>query len=151
VKSYYEKLRDPRWQRKRLEVMSAAGFKCEHCGNAEVTLNVHHRFYVRGLNPWEYSQKQLACLCERCHKEVTGLMDMIAESLADFGVEQFIWLAGYICEIRTSPDFWCAERDAAFQCGEDDAKRGGPPTPTPTDPVSSTEPRIERTAGVEPG
>lgn len=69
--SYFEKLRDPRWQKKRLEVMQAADFHCEICGDGEHTLNVHHKTYFKGREPWEYESKQLACLCESCHASVT--------------------------------------------------------------------------------
>ncbi len=34
-KPYWQKLQDPRWQRKRLEILNRAGWKCEKCGNAE--------------------------------------------------------------------------------------------------------------------
>ena len=67
AKSYAEKLRDPRWQRKRLEVMQSAGWACELCGDEKTTLNVHHRHYRRGAEPWDYKRRELQCLCEPCH------------------------------------------------------------------------------------
>jgi hypothetical protein len=67
-KTYYEKLKDPRWQKKRLEVMQANDFCCEGCGDGESTLNVHHKEYFKNKEPWEYETKQLACLCENCHE-----------------------------------------------------------------------------------
>jgi hypothetical protein len=71
--SYSDLLRDPRWQRKRLEVMHRAHFACEHCGDTTTTLNVHHVEYVRGRMPWEYSGRELRCLCEPCHARGHGL------------------------------------------------------------------------------
>ena len=65
--TYWEQLRDPRWQRKRLEVMERANFTCEQCGDKASTLNVHHMAYLKGRRPWEYEQCQLVCLCETCH------------------------------------------------------------------------------------
>ena len=65
--SYSEKLRDPRWQKKRLEVMQRADFKREDCGTGERTLNAHHSAYNAGFEPWEYGGSQLRCLCEDCH------------------------------------------------------------------------------------
>lgn len=65
--SYGELLRDPRWQRKRLEIMQRADFRCEQCGTDRITLNVHHLRYFRGRNPWEYEGRYLVCLCEPCH------------------------------------------------------------------------------------
>lgn len=67
-KTYYEKLKDPQWQKKRLEVMQANDFCCEVCGDNEATLNVHHKEYFKGHEPWEYEINQLACLCESCHE-----------------------------------------------------------------------------------
>lgn len=67
TKSYYEKLKDPKWQKKRLEIMEAAGFKCEMCGSATETLNVHHGYYRSKADPWDYPNNTLWCLCETCH------------------------------------------------------------------------------------
>lgn len=67
---YAAKLRDPRWQKKRLEVLSANEFACEMCGDAESTLHVHHKAYIKGREPWEYDANQLAVLCEECHAAV---------------------------------------------------------------------------------
>lgn len=67
-KSYFEKLKDPRWQKKRLEVLDYYCWACESCGDSENTLHVHHKQYFKGREPWEYEVKQLAVLCESCHK-----------------------------------------------------------------------------------
>ena len=67
MKTYSEKLKDPRWQRKRLEVLERNDFHCEMCGDGEATLHVHHKTYFKGREPWEYDADQLAALCEECH------------------------------------------------------------------------------------
>jgi hypothetical protein len=33
----------------------------------KIYLHVHHKFYVRGRLPWEYSDKELTTLCNWCH------------------------------------------------------------------------------------
>lgn len=66
-KSYTELLKDPRWQRKRLEIMEYWGFKCSHCGDRTKPLNVHHGAYEKGRNPWDYPDEMLHCLCDDCH------------------------------------------------------------------------------------
>jgi hypothetical protein len=66
---YSEKFKDPMWQKKRLEIMSRDEFKCVICGDDKKTLNVHHCYYIFGLNPWEYSNDVLITLCEDCHKD----------------------------------------------------------------------------------
>jgi 5-methylcytosine-specific restriction endonuclease McrA len=68
--SYGELLRDPRWQRKRLEVMQREDFTCQNCGAKNQTLNVHHRYYAKGMKPWEYDDDTLHCLCEPCHEKI---------------------------------------------------------------------------------
>lgn len=68
-KTYLEKLKDPRWQRKRLEVLDRAEFRCEVCMDSEATLHVHHKAYFKGREPWEYDADQLSAICENCHAE----------------------------------------------------------------------------------
>jgi hypothetical protein len=67
MKTYFEKLKDPRWQRKRLEVMQYREFKCEICDDDKQELHVHHKEYKSGKEPWEYSIYELECLCADCH------------------------------------------------------------------------------------
>jgi len=67
--TYAEKLKDPRWQKKRLEVFAAANFICSECGTDKKTLHVHHPFYKRGLEPWEYPTWALICICKDCHEQ----------------------------------------------------------------------------------
>lgn len=76
-KTYYEKLKDPRWQKKRLEVMEHNEFACEVCGDNESPLNVHHKEYFKGQEPWEYEIRQLSCLCEDCHEETHDNLDIL--------------------------------------------------------------------------
>lgn len=63
--SYVEKLRDPRWQKRRLKVMEAADWKCQCCGDAASPLEIHHLRY--GGEPWSVPDEWLECLCETCH------------------------------------------------------------------------------------
>jgi hypothetical protein len=67
AKSYFEKLKDPRWQRRRLEAMEGAEFRCQLCHDDKSTLHVHHKGYLKGRDPWEYDLEQLAVICESCH------------------------------------------------------------------------------------
>lgn len=65
--TYSEKLKDPRWQKKRLEVLQRDGFKCLDCGDGKKTLNVHHCAYV-GRDPWLVPDSVLMTLCHECHE-----------------------------------------------------------------------------------
>jgi len=75
--TYAEKLKDPRWQRKRLEILQRDDFTCRVCNSETKTLHVHHIRYFKGREPWEYKEFYLVTLCEDCHKleenEIKGL------------------------------------------------------------------------------
>lgn len=66
-KSYLDKLKDPRWQKKRLLILERDGWACRLCHDTENTLHVHHKIYIRGNEPWEYEDGLLISLCEDCH------------------------------------------------------------------------------------
>ena len=65
--NYSEILKDPRWQRKRLEILGDRGFRCEWCWSDKLTLHVHHQYYVKGRLPWEYPEWCFQVLCKTCH------------------------------------------------------------------------------------
>ena len=66
--TYAEKLRDPRWQKKRLEIMQRDEFTCLICKDKSSTLHVHHISYEYGVDPWDYKNINYKTLCENCHK-----------------------------------------------------------------------------------
>ncbi len=66
--NYSEKLRDPRWQKKRLEVLERDKWECQCCFDDTNTLMVHHLRYIKGNDPWDYDDTDLITLCEECHK-----------------------------------------------------------------------------------
>lgn len=67
--NYSELLKDPRWQKKRLEIMQRDNFTCQLCFSTTKTLHVHHLAYV-GSYPWETPDSDLITLCEDCHKKL---------------------------------------------------------------------------------
>lgn len=69
MKTYSEKLKDPRWQKRRLEIMSRDNFKCCDCEESDKMLSVHHAYYVSGRDPWNYPEWALQTLCNECHKD----------------------------------------------------------------------------------
>ena len=68
---YKEKLKDPRWQKKRLEIMEWDNFTCVDCGSTTKTLHVHHKTYTFGNDPWDYPDDNFATLCWECHEDRT--------------------------------------------------------------------------------
>lgn len=73
AKSYLEKLKDPRWQKKRLRIFERDKWKCVECGASNNTLHVHHLKYFSGANTWDYDDVHLATLCEGCHQSEHGI------------------------------------------------------------------------------
>lgn len=71
--TYSEKLRDPKWQKKRLEVFERDLFTCQLCGDKETELQVHHRTYVPGKEPWDYDNSNFITYCKCCHAVVEDL------------------------------------------------------------------------------
>jgi hypothetical protein len=82
--TYYEKLQDPRWQKRRLEIMQKADFQCEDCGNKKSQLNVHHQYYVSKRDPWQYPDWSLKCLCKECHENRHKVEDDCEIKIAPF-------------------------------------------------------------------
>lgn len=64
---YSEKLKLPAWQKKRLEILNRDEFTCRVCGDKEKTLHVHHLYYDKRNEPWEYPDISLVTLCVDCH------------------------------------------------------------------------------------
>lgn len=68
---YAEKLMDERWKKRRDEIVSRDGGKCQHCGSDE-HLQVHHKNYIQKLEPWDYPDSLLQTLCRQCHGTLIG-------------------------------------------------------------------------------
>lgn len=71
---FWEKYKDPRWQKVKSYIQQRANFTCELCGATDRTLHVHHGYYEKDLEPWEYGEETLWCLCELCHEATTDTM-----------------------------------------------------------------------------
>jgi hypothetical protein len=88
--SYSEQLKRPEWQKKRLEVLNAAGWKCQQCTDAQSMLHVHHKRYVKGRMAWDYVLGDFEALCEACHSEAHETKELIEEILA--GIPTSMWM-----------------------------------------------------------
>lgn len=73
--TYQKKLLDPRWQKKRLEILQRDGFTCQKCYDDTNTLHVHHRRYLTGKEPWDYEDRLLITLCKDCHENESFYLD----------------------------------------------------------------------------
>jgi hypothetical protein len=87
--TYAEKLKDPRWQKRRLEVLKEAGWKCQACEATDKTLHVHHNFYRTRTHPWNYPDHALRVLCEDCHERAEGQRRLLAQCIEGLHEGQF--------------------------------------------------------------
>jgi hypothetical protein len=95
-KSYQELLKDPRWQKKRLEILGEQEFSCENCGDNKSTLHVHHGTYLKGKKPWEYPDELLHVLCETCHSEIEKCKEEVNHLLGTLSVCDFDSIRGIL-------------------------------------------------------
>ncbi|MFA4944922.1 MAG: hypothetical protein WC789_09510 [Lentisphaeria bacterium] len=109
MSTYSEKLKDPRWQKKRLEVMQRDEFRCVECGASDQTLNVHHAYYVRGREPWEYPDESLHTLCEPCHETRQEATDELREKLGHLSTRQIRCLIPWVDVLIRAT--WCFMAD----------------------------------------
>lgn len=68
MKDYKKQWLDPRWQKKRLEILERDDFACRLCGRSDKTLHVHHQYYITGNDVWDYYDSALTTLCCDCHE-----------------------------------------------------------------------------------
>ncbi len=79
--TYAEKLKDPRWQKKRLKILERDNFTCQGCGNTKKTLHVHHMKYDK--EPWLIDDESLTTLCDSCHEIFHHSVNLIKNKLED--------------------------------------------------------------------
>ena len=111
MKTYSEKLKDPRWQKKRLEILNRDNFTCQLCDDTTTTLHVHHRRYLQKKDPWQYDNKFLVTMCATCHENEKQIMDEVLHDLNEILKEKFFGeelrglVAGFHClELNHLPD-----------------------------------------------
>jgi hypothetical protein len=118
ISTYAQKLKDPRWQKVRLQVMERDEFACSCCGDSENTLFVHHGYYAANTEPWEYPLSSLHTLCESCHKAADEMRERlkvrvgtmclesqwsllgVLESLDHFNYGDFILVLGMLGDLE---------------------------------------------------
>lgn len=66
---YSEKLKDPRWQKKKNGILERDKYTCQICYSVEKQLQVHHKYYLPDKEPWDYAEEVLVTLCVDCHKK----------------------------------------------------------------------------------
>lgn len=107
---YAEKLRDARWIEKRDHIRHKAGNACEECGKSGY-VEVHHCYYVRGCQPWEYPDYLLKCLCRSCHERRAVIEMRMNGFLSSLNMEQMELLR----DAMANHAFYWYDKDAVLE------------------------------------
>lgn len=75
--TYKEQLANPKWQKRRLEILQRDGFACQMCGDTETELHVHHKNY-KGL-AWQADDEDLQTMCAHCHSYVEEMKASLSD------------------------------------------------------------------------
>jgi len=97
--SYQEKLKDPRWQKKRLKIFERDSWTCKYCSSKDKALHIHHLFYIPNEEPWETNEGFLLTICEDCHAAIREFSeDFVLGDTAILEIGQFLnffWTGGF--------------------------------------------------------
>lgn len=126
MKTYWEKLTDPRWQKLRLHVLDRDQWTCQVCGSKEETLHVHHGHYKSKADPWEYDPDTLHTVCERCHWDADDLRVDLQYEVAKLPLECQRWLFKFVSWLNSkwerSSITWILSTTAKSWTGDRDGK-----------------------------
>jgi hypothetical protein len=67
-------MQNPKWEHFRQQVFAAKGAACEECGRVD-GLEIHHPYYRRGRDPWQYGTNEVRVLCGEHHEAAAKLED----------------------------------------------------------------------------
>ncbi len=100
------------WYSFREKCLSLANRECEIChkSQSEVTLQIHHPHYEKGLLPWEYDEKFCQVLCKGCHAREHGII----KPLDGWCLIHSDWEEG-----ESSGDTFCENCDTAMKWHND--------------------------------
>jgi 5-methylcytosine-specific restriction endonuclease McrA len=66
--NYKDKLKTKEWYQRRSLILKRDQYKCTKCSSTK-NLQVHHKAYVIGRDPHEYTDENLVTLCNICHEK----------------------------------------------------------------------------------
>ena len=116
--AYADLLKDPRWQKKRLQILELDAWRCRHCGDDKNTLHVHHLYYEKGLDPWEYPDSALVTYCENCHKMCAEIKWQRALLDLNFTEFDLLDLASILNYRKQKGDYTHRNYIACYVCGD---------------------------------
>lgn len=77
--TYAEKLKNPKWQKRRLQILERDNWECRLCGDNKNTLHVHHLKYSG--EPWDAPGEYLITYCDICHSLVEHIKSVRPNSI----------------------------------------------------------------------
>ena len=95
--SYFDQLKHPFWQKKRLFILERDNFCCCICSDTETELQVHHKEYISGRLAWQYDDSNLQTLCKFCHmvaelvKKESNSCPLVGHKLQSHNMH-FLWI-----------------------------------------------------------
>ncbi len=103
--NYKEQYKDPRWQKKRLEILERDGWKCKNCEEDKEQLHVHHKWYLSEKKIWEYQDECYSTLCHDCHDSIHHLKSLIKELIDkhfvyDIGLDIIYNIIGHCTDLN---------------------------------------------------
>ena len=108
--SYSDKMKDPRWQKRRLKILERDQWTCQECDDTKTTLHVHHLWYETG-EPWDSPDEALQTVSADCHESESILRGDSEQNLlrqlrrSGFTVYDIWMLGGVVCPFRPSNRF----------------------------------------------
>jgi len=101
--TYSEKLKNPLWQKKRLEILNRDNFTCLLCSDTDTELHIHHKEYKSGKKPWEYKDDNFQTLCKHCHGVISvinkdGYSPLISSKIYRQSTDSYI-ISTIFCDI----------------------------------------------------
>lgn len=100
---YFQKLQDVRWQKKRVRILARDDWTCQECGAKDETVHVHHGYYERGRDPWEYPDESLRTLCKSCHKRFHDTKLVLDKLLSNLTCDSLLQVIGYCRAMESDP------------------------------------------------
>ena len=78
MKTEYRKLlQNPKWQKKRLEILQRDNFSCVVCGNGidtDTQVHVNNLSYRKVCMPLECDINDMIVLCQKCHQRIHNII-----------------------------------------------------------------------------
>lgn len=81
--TYAEKLKSPKWLKRKYAILERDKYTCKSCGDTERQLHVHHIFYLPNTDPWDYEDSALVTYCEYCHNTSHLVGNLIQDNLLE--------------------------------------------------------------------